>query len=269
MCFMFALTNCASTKFKDISYLSKSQSISLSQEPTLNIFQPKNKKYTNNPVIVFVHGGNWNTGDKKTYNFLGRNFAKKGITTVVVGYTLSPEVNYDGMTQQVAEAIKWTTENIKDYEGDSSKVFLTGHSAGGHLIALATMNPKYNVPESSVKGIILNDAAGLDMFSYLKKYPPTVKDDYIATWTDKPDNWKDASPIYFIDQETPKFMVYLGSKTYPSITAGNKSFLKALEPFQGKIDPIILNKSHVGMMSQYIFPWSDRYDEILDFINKN
>jgi alpha-beta hydrolase superfamily lysophospholipase len=54
------------------------------------------------------------------------------------------------------------------------KYFLTGHSAGGHLIALATTNPKYNVPKIPCE-IILNDAAGLDMYSYLKQIPPTTE----------------------------------------------------------------------------------------------
>ena len=268
ICLMFLITSCASKKFKNVSYLEKSETTTLKSEPTLNIFQPKNKKYTNNKVLVFVHGGNWNSGDKKTYNFFGRNFAKKGITTVVVGYTLSPEVDYDGMTKQVAKAINWTKNNIKNYNGNANEIFLTGHSAGGHLIALATVNPKYNVPNNTVKGIILNDAAGLDMYSYLKQIPPTTESDYLATWTNNPEEWKKASPIYYLDNNDPKFMVYLGTKTYQSIKNGTASFLTALEPFQGQIETILLHKKHVPMMTQYIFPWSNRYDEIIDFMNK-
>lgn len=268
-CVMFLITSCASKKFKDISYLEKSETTNLQSEPTLNVFQPRNKKYKNNNVLVFVHGGNWNSGDKKTYGFLGRNFAKKGITTVVVGYTLSPNATYNEMTQQVAKAINWTKKNISEYNGNPNQIFLTGHSAGGHLIALAATNPKYNVPNNTVKGIILNDAAGLDMYSYLKQIPPTSESDYLTTWTNNPDKWKDASPIYFLDKNSPKFLIYLGKKTYQSIKNGNASFLTALVPFQGKIDPILLNKKHVPMMTQYLFPWSDRYDEIIKFMNSN
>ncbi|MFT7351714.1 MAG: arylformamidase [Flavobacterium sp.] len=269
LCLTLLITSCASKKFKNVSYLEKSETSKLKSEPTLNIFQPRNKKYKNNNVLVFVHGGNWNSGDKKTYNFFGRNFAKKGITTVIVGYTLSPEVNYDGMTKQVAKAINWTKNNIQNYNGNANEIFLTGHSAGGHLIALATVNPKYNVQNNTVKGIILNDAAGLDMYNYLKQIPPTTESDYLATWTNKPEEWKKASPIYFLDKNSPKFMIYLGRKTYQSIKEGNASFLKELELFQGQIEPIFLNKKHVPMMTQYVFPWSDRYDEIIDFMNKN
>jgi hypothetical protein len=51
----------------------------------------------------------------------------------------------------------------------------------------------------------LNDAAGLDMKNYLEGNPPTAEDDYLATWTTNPEQWKAASPIYFIDKTHLRF----------------------------------------------------------------
>ena len=107
---MVLLTSCASKKYKNVPYLENDKQ----EQPTLNVFVPKKAKFSNNPVLLFVHGGNWNSGDKKIYNFIGRNFAKKGITTIIVGYTLSPEANYDIMAKQIAEAFKWTKSNIEE-----------------------------------------------------------------------------------------------------------------------------------------------------------
>lgn len=261
---LLLLSSCASIKHQDISYLKETNTTK--EQPTLNVFSPRNSKYENTPVLVFVHGGNWNSGDKKTYGFLGRNFAKKGITTVIVGYTLSPDANFDTMANQVGQAVMWTKNNIANYKGDPNKIFLTGHSAGGHLIALVGTSYKYVTEKNLIKGIILNDAAGLDMKHYLEEFPPTVKDDYLTTWTNDPDQWRYASPIYFIDERTPPFKIYLGSKTYPSITTANERFLKELHNFQPKVEPIMLNKKHVPMMTQYIFPWNKRYNEIIDFM---
>ncbi len=263
----FSLTSCATKKYKNVSYLQNT--ISVEEQPTLNIFIPRNKKFKNNPVLLFVHGGNWNSGDKKLYGFFGRNFAKKGITTVIVGYTLSPNANYDNMAKQVAKAIEWTKNNIADYKGDPNSIFLTGHSAGGHLVALVATNPKYIKDKSIIKGIILNDAAGLDMKHYLEEFPPTMVDDYLRTWTDNPENWAAASPIYFLDTTTPKMMIYLGNKTYESIKVSNERFLNALHAFQPDVKPIILNKKHIPMILQYFFPWSNRFDEIKQFIKEN
>ena len=263
---LISFTNCASKKYKNISYLERTTSDK--EKPTLNIFKPRNKKYNNNPVLLFVHGGNWNSGDKKLYGFFGRNFAKKGITTVIVGYTLSPKANYDDMAKEVAKAVEWTKNNIAKYNGNPNAIFLTGHSAGGHLVALVATNPKYLKDNSIIKGIILNDAAGLDMKHYLEEYPPTEDADYLTTWTDKPENWAAASPILFLNKNTPKIMMYLGSKTYESIKVSNQRFLQALHPFQPDVKPIILNKKHIPMILQYFFPWSNRFDEIKKFIDE-
>lgn len=276
----FMFSNCASKKYENISYLDKAVSEKTANQPlpTLNIFSPKKiKKFSKKfdakdqklPVLIFVHGGNWNSGDKETYNFFGRNFAKKGIITVIVGYTLSPNANYDDMAKQIAAAIKWTKNNIEKYNGNANKIFLTGHSAGGHLIALSTMNPKYEVEDTTVSGLILNDAAGLDMYNFLQNEPPKSSNNYDTTWTQNPETWKKASPIYYIDKQTPPIMLYLGKKTYESIKVSNARFLDSLHQVQPNVKPVLLNKKHVPMMVQYFFPWSKRYDEIIKFIKEN
>ena len=61
-------------------------------------------------------------------------------------------------------------------------------------------------------------------------------------------------------------MIYLGSKTYGSIKVGNARFVKELNKFQPNVEPIILNKKHVPMVLQYFYPWSKRYEEIIEFI---
>ncbi len=260
----FFITSCGFTKHKNISYLENSEK---SNPPSLNVFSAKDEDTTSRPpVLIFVHGGNWDSGKKGWYSFFGKNFARKGITTVVVGYTLSPEADYDEMTSQIASAIQWTKNNISNYNGDPNQIFLTGHSAGGHLIALAVMNPKYGIDPNDISGIILNDAAGLDMHNYLQKNPPGTANNYLTTWTNDPETWKKASPIFYLDEETPPFLIYLGKKTYPSITTANKRFLEALKPYQPQVEPVLLNKKHIPMMTQYFWPWNDRYQEIIDFM---
>jgi acetyl esterase/lipase len=260
-------TGCSVRKYKNISYLEKDP-VSSSTSPTLNIFTSKKADNANAPVLIFVHGGKWNSGRKEMYSFFGKNFARKGVTTVIVGYTLSPNADYNKMTEQVAQAIKWTRNNISKYNEDPEKIFLTGHSAGAHLVTLAALNPTYNIDNATVSGIILNDAAGLDMHHYLQQNPPTTTDDYLATWTNDPETWKKASPVYFLSEETPPFLIYLGEKTYPSITTANNRFLKELKMYQPEAKPILLDKKHIPMMTQYLWPWSNRYDEIINFMEK-
>lgn len=260
------LMSCSSKKITAVSYIKSAESSTLNM-PKLNVFIPRNEREEAYPILIFVHGGNWNSGRKGTYDLLGRNFARKGVITVIPDYTLSPDANYDEMTQQIATVINWAKKNISTYKGNPNQIFITGHSAGGHLGALAVMNPKYGIDPKSISGIILNDAAGLDMKNYLEQNPPTATDNYLTTWTNNPDNWKEASPIYFLNKNTPPFLIYVGDKTYPSIKKANQRFVDALHSFQPKVTPIHLNKKHVPMVTQYLWPWSNRFDEVVKFIN--
>lgn len=162
---LLMLTSCTTQKQENIIYGKSAQGKALS----LNIFLPKNSADQNHPVLIFVHGGNWNSGSKDLYGFFGRNFARKGIITIIPGYTLSPEANVDQMTQEIAAAVKWVQQNISNYGGEDRNLFVTGHSAGAQLVTSAVLNPKYGIKIKSIAGIILNDAAGLDMKNYLEK----------------------------------------------------------------------------------------------------
>ena len=259
------LVNCGAKKSTDVSYLESSEKNGVKM-PQLNVFVPRKSSATQLPVLIFVHGGNWNSGRKGTYDLLGRNFARKGVITVIPDYTLSPDAIYDDMARQIVSVIQWTKKNISQYNGNPNTIYVTGHSAGGHLGALAVMNPKYGIDSGSISGIILNDAAGLDMKNYLDENPPTSKDDYLVTWSSNPEQWKDASPIYFLNKNTPPFLIYIGNKTHNSIKIANNRFVNALKPFQPEVTPIFLNKKHVPMVLQYFSPWSNRFDEIIAFM---
>ncbi|MGK0458573.1 MAG: acetyl esterase/lipase [Polaribacter sp.] len=263
---IFLVSSCASRKISNISYLKKSEAL-ITSFPELNVFQTQTSEKS--PVVIFIHGGYWTSGNKNIYGFLGRNFGKKKIVTVIPNYTLSPNGNYDTMAKEVAAAIQWTSDNIEKYNGNPDQIFLMGHSAGGHLIALVGTNPKYLKNTDMIKGIILNDAAGLDMNSYLKKYPPTKKHNYDVTWTKNQDNWKDASPIYSLSKKAPPFLMFTGIKTYPSIISQNKAFVQKLKTFQPNVKINFLNKKHVPMMRQFLFPWNKNYKEIIKFIEAN
>jgi len=263
---MFLFTNCASKKITGISYLDSSKAL-IESLPKLNVF--KTRKSENNPVVIFIHGGYWTEGKKGTYGFLGRNFAKRDIVTVIPDYTLSPNGNYDTMAEEVATAIKWTVENIEKYNGNPNQIFLMGHSAGGHLIALVSTNPKYLENTDVIKGIVLNDAAGLDMNSYLEKYPPKKEHNYDVTWTKNPKNWKDASPIYFLSEKTPPILMMTGTKTYPSILTQNNVFVEKLNVYQPNVKIDYQTKKHIPMMSQFFFSWNGNYKKIVKFITKN
>ncbi|KAJ1529087.1 hypothetical protein HK096_009311 [Nowakowskiella sp. JEL0078] len=100
------------------------------------------------PVIIFVFGGSWNSGDKQIYSLLGSRLRSCGYVVVIPNYTLYPDGKITEMTNDIRQVVLWTYTNIKDYGGDPSKIFLMGHSAGAHLCSLTVVQSTLTLLES-------------------------------------------------------------------------------------------------------------------------
>jgi arylformamidase len=116
------------------------------------------------PVLVYVHGGAWTRGDKDAVNDLP-DFAKRnGFLLISVGYRLTPEADAGGQAEDLASAIAWVKSNAARYGGDPAKLFLMGHSAGAHLVALVGVEPAYltqhGLAPKDISGVICLDGAG-------------------------------------------------------------------------------------------------------------
>ncbi len=253
---------------RDINYASSDKGL-LNQ---LDIYFPAVKGEPKD-VLIFIHGGSWRSGDKHDYWWMGRNFARKDIVTVMINYPLSPKSQYDEMAQDCAKAVKWVTENITKYGGNNKRIFLLGHSAGGHLAALITQNPSYfnqcNI-QNPVKGVILNDAFGIDMYQYLNldKNGDQVPG-FLQTFTTDPEIWKKGSPMYYTSTLQTPYILFYGQKTYPAIRLQSLDFNKKLllnNKSYGIIE--IKNKKHIGMITQMILGYNKLYGYCLDFMKK-
>ena len=238
----------------------------------LNVFAPS-KKNKLKPVFIFLYGGSWNSGNKKLYSYFGSRMARKGIVTVIPDYPKSPKAGYNEMAEDIAAAVKWVRNNISAYGGDSNRIFISGHSAGGHLAALVSIKEDYFKQEkiqNPIKGIILIDAAGLDMYNYLKEENFPAGNTYLTTFSNDPATWKAASPIYFLHNSMPPMLIYQGAKTYPSISSSNERFTDSLKKFDVQFNYHILpGKKHVPMITQFFNPYNKRYTEMISFMKED
>ncbi len=88
------------------------------------------------PVHVFVHGGYWHRLDKSDSSFVARAFQPSGAAVVVINYALIPTVDLDELVRQCRASIVWVHRNAASFGGDPARIFVSGHSAGGHLAAM-------------------------------------------------------------------------------------------------------------------------------------
>ncbi|MDE2562190.1 MAG: alpha/beta hydrolase [Sphingomonadales bacterium] len=84
------------------------------------------------PVVVFIHGGGWDSGDPCSYRFVARALAPRGYAVVLAGYRLYPHARYPDMLEDGAAALRWVADHAGQYGGDPSRVVLMGHSAGAY-----------------------------------------------------------------------------------------------------------------------------------------
>lgn len=267
--FIALLSSCAFksiTRSKEITYLQSSASL---PEKNLNVFAPK--KAENAPVLVFIHGGSWNSGHKEIYDFMGSRLARRGVVSVIIDYPLAPDYKLPAMEKASAMAIKWVKENIANYGGDPDNIYVSGHSAGGHLAALVAIKeePWQELGMSNpLKGAILNDPAGLDWYWFLteRKEKYNSEDNYDA-FTNQPEIWKTYSPIYDLTGQEIPLMIMEGEKTYPGIRLTIDRFRKEAEAKGTKLTYSFYPKTkHIPMITQFFFTWSKGYKDVLGFM---
>lgn len=88
------------------------------------------------PVNVFYHGGYWKARDKADFDFVALGLQPSGVVTVVVNYALIPAVGMDELVRQCRAALAWVWLNAARWGADRDHLYVSGHSAGGHLVAM-------------------------------------------------------------------------------------------------------------------------------------
>jgi arylformamidase len=108
------------------------------------------------PILVFFHGGYWQRGDKSVYSFLAEPFVKNGVSVALVNYDRCPSVRISDITPQARRALAWVWRNAGELGVSPDKLYVMGHSAGGHITArmMATQWPAIgeDLPRDMLKG---------------------------------------------------------------------------------------------------------------------
>jgi len=106
----------------------------------LDLYLPKDAK--NVPVLMWIHGGGWKTGDRSWYRELGLRFAESGVGFAAISYRLSPKVKHPAHVEDCARAFAWLRGHVSEYGGDPERLFAVGQSAGGHLALWLAARPR-------------------------------------------------------------------------------------------------------------------------------
>ena len=166
----------------------------------LNVYYPKDT--TDVPTVVWFHGGGLEFGEKH----IPEGLKEKGVIVVTVNYRLHPKVKHPVYIEDAAAAVAWTFKNIDSYNGNSNKIFVTGHSAGGYLASMVGLDKSY----LNKHGIDADNIAGLIPFSGHTITHFTIRKEMGIEGT-RPiiDQY---APLYHVRADSPPMLLITGNR---------------------------------------------------------
>lgn len=157
------------------------------------------------PLHLFIHGGYWRRFSARDHAFVVPQLVAAGLTTVTVNYALCPTVSLDEIVRQVRAAIAWAYTRGAELGADPHRLTISGHSAGGHLVAMALATDwpgEYGLPADVIKGgVAISGLYDLGFLPYCYVQPKVQ-----ATW----DQVRRLSPLWHLPASAPPLLVAVG-----------------------------------------------------------
>jgi acetyl esterase/lipase len=174
------------------------------------------------PIVVFFYGGGWQDGERGMYRFVGAALAAQGVVTVIPDYRVYPAARFPDFIEDGAQAVAWARAHGPSYGGDPARLFLMGHSAGGQIATLLSLDRSWLAavgmdPAHDIAGTI--GLAG--PYDFLPLETPTLKAIF-----GPPQNWARSQPINYVTAGAPP--MFLGAaRSDDEVDPGNTRRLAA------------------------------------------
>ena len=185
----------------------------------LDIYKPKNLSAAA-PLLVFIHGGGWRSGNRADYLVYLIAFARKGYVTATVSYRFLKDAPYPACAEDITDAVQWFYKNGGSYGYDPDRIALIGGSAGAHLALLVAYNWKKggtlpdtgadSVSPHSIKAVV--DIYGpTDFTTEFSRTNSTVTGFLAKSYKEAPELYVEASPIHYLNKHNPPTMILHGT----------------------------------------------------------
>jgi acetyl esterase/lipase len=195
------------------------------------------------PVVVFFYGGSWRDGSKANYKFVAAVLARHGILTVVPDYRLYPDVKYPAFLQDCAASVAWTFAHIAAYGGDTSHLFLMGHSAGAYNAIMLALDPEW----LAAAGIDRHRLAGAIGLAGPYDFLPIEDPDIIPIFA-VPDQ-QATQPIAHVDGRNPPLFLADGADDRTVLPRNTTRLAAKIRAAGGPVsEKIYPDVAHIGMV---------------------
>jgi acetyl esterase/lipase len=226
----------------------------------LDVYVPNVTPASPVPLVVFWHGGRWSSGDKTDYRFVGSALAELGVATVIPNYRHYPQVKLAGFMEDAARAACWAAAHAADFGADPGRLYLMGHSAGAHMAALLSLDPRYfaalGADPPRIAGVI-----GLSgPYDFLPLREADVQDMF-----GPPELYELSQPIYFAHRGAPPMLLIHGSKDTLVSPWNSRNLAAALEMLGVRVTlRLYAERGHGGTVAALSVPGRRRGATLAD-----
>ena len=237
-----------------------------SPQQQVRVFRPEGAVEAPLPVLVFIHGGSWASGDPADYGFVARNIAAEGYVVVLAGYRLGEAGRYPGMLEDTAADIGWVYRNIARYGGDPERLVISGHSAGAYNAVQAVLDPQWlaaaGVPRDAIRGVI-----GL---SGPYDFYPFDTDSTRAAFGSAGAG-PDSQPVNTVTPGAPPMLLIHGTDDTTVKLRNSKALAKALREAGNSVETLYLpGQNHADPLLRLTRPWrrdARVFDAMMQFMD--
>ena len=174
------------------------------------------------PVLIFLHGGSWTHGYKEWMGFMAPALVELPAVFIAANYRLAPRHRFPAQLEDTLAILAWAAAEIARHGGDRSRIFIGGHSAGGHLAALATLRrelwPRHGLVEGAVRGCFPVSTT----FDY--RGAPEDAGSFLA----KAEDAAVASPLAYVEGSRVPFLIAYGSADFEQAKRTSRAMVAAL-----------------------------------------
>jgi acetyl esterase/lipase len=228
------------------------------------------------PVVVFMHGGGWRAADKQDALGVHANIctalAQRGLLAVNVNYRLSPRVRHPAHALDAAHALAWVRENIGSFGGDADQVFASGHSSGGHLAALVTLDERYlqqaGTTAAFIKGVVgISGIYNVEHFAARNRMANRLM--ARPAFGADPATWADASPVSHARAAAPPFLM-INAEDDERLEEEAEELAALLRTAGGSADTLIVPGTNHFTILGFVGSRDDTLiEQIVSFVKKN
>lgn len=214
------------------------------------------------PVVVFVHGGSWASGDPDDYGFIARTLAPHGYAVVLAGYRLYPRAVFPGMVEDTGAAVRWVRDHAAGFGGDPARIVLMGHSAGAYNIAMLALDREWQARA----GLTDHDIRGVVGLAGPYDFAPFTSPATIASFGQAKDP-EATQPLNYVRRDAPALLLLTGDADTTVKPRNSLALAKAMTAAGAPTKAqVFTGMDHSSILMNLAQPFARRDARVLDAV---